>query len=564
MQFNDIPFRTSISGPTASRNGNVIITLMSSVESGNSVSANRQIARAAGTVMLAFILSNLVGLVRGILIYRAFGTSAELDSFNAANRVTEVLFNLIAGGALGSAFIPTFTGFLTRGDKPGAWKLAASIANILIVVLTGISALAALFAPQVVRYGLFLLNPGGSPGQEALTVDLLRILLPSVVIFGLSGLVMGILNAHQKFLIPALAPVMYSLGMIIGVLFFPPAWGIFRLAWGALAGSGLHLLVQLPSLFRLKVQYWRGFNWGNPAVREVARLFLPRVFGVAVVQLNFIVNTILALNQPEGSVSSISLAFSLMLMPQMAIAQSIAIASLPAFSAQVASGRFAEMRASLAATLRGVLLLAVPAAAGLILLRQPLIRLLYEDGAVFTSRSTEMVAWALLWYALGLVGHSVVEIISRAFYALHDTRTPVLVGAAAMSLNVLFSLLFSRLFLQAGWMPHGGLALANALATTLEMAALLILMRRRLDGLDGKQVLDAFWKALLAALLMSAGLAAWLRWLPASSTAVVALGGVVLGTFIYGGMAAALRVTEFNRLLNALRRLAGKRLLSGN
>lgn len=533
---------------------------MSSTQPEQPASANRQIARAAGTVMAAFVLSNLVGLLRGILIYRAFGTSAELDSFNAANRVTEVLFNLIAGGALGSAFIPTFTGFLTRGDKPGAWKLAASIANILVVALTAVSALAAVFAPQVVRYGLFILNPGGSPGQEALTVNLLRILLPGVVIFGLSGLVMGILNAHQRFLVPALAPVMYSLGMIAGVLFLPDSWGIFRLAWGALAGSALHLLVQLPALFRLKFRYNLGFNWGEAAVREVVRLFGPRVFGVAVVQLNFIVNTILALNQPEGSVSAISLAFSLMLMPQMAIAQSIAIASLPAFSAQVAEGKYAEMRASLAATLRGVLLLAVPAAAGLLFLRQPLISLLYEDGTVFTARSTEMVAWALLWYALGLVGHSLVEIVSRAFYALHDTRTPVLVGAAAMGLNVVYSLLFSRLFLQAGWMPHGGLALANALATTLEMAVLLFLMRRRLDGLEGPRVLNALWKAAAAAALMSAGLAAWLRWLPVSSTLVLALGGVAIGTLLYAGAAAALRVEELGRLWSYLRRLSARLL----
>jgi putative peptidoglycan lipid II flippase len=205
-------------------------------------------------------------------------------------------------------------------------------------------------------------------------------------------------------------------------------------------------------------------------VREVFRLFLPRIFGVAIVQLNFIVNTIIALSLVDGSVSAITLGFTLMLMPEMVIAQSIAIASLPSFSTQVELGKLDDMRVSPAATLRGVLLLAIPATLGLILLREPLIRFLFQNGSVFTSQSTQMGAWALLWYSAGLVGHSVVEIISRAFYALHDTRTPVIVGATAMGINLGFSFLFSWIFGKIGWLPLGGLALANSLATFLDHA----------------------------------------------------------------------------------------------
>ena len=300
-------------------------------------------------------------------------------------------------------------------------------------------------------------------GQEALTISLLRILLPTVVIFGLSGLVMGILNAHQRFWLPAIAPAMYSLGQIGGVLLLPQEWGIQRLALGALAGAALHLLVQIPGLLRLGGRYSATLGLRMAEVRQVLLLMGPRLVGVAVVQLNFIVNTIIALSLPEGSVSAITLAFTLMLMPQTAIAQSIAIAAMPTFSAQVALGKINELRGALAGTLRGILLLAIPATVGLILLRFPLIQFLYEDGVEFTAHSTELVAWALLWYAAGLVGHSLVEILARAFYALHDTRTPVLVGALAMALNVVFSLLFSAWFAQAGWMPHGGLALALSL-----------------------------------------------------------------------------------------------------
>ncbi len=519
---------------------------------------NQRIARAAGTVMVAFIISNLVGLVRGMVIYRTFGTGAELDSFNAANRVAELLFNLIAGGALGSAFIPVFTAFLTRRDTAGSWRLASGIINLLVVSLASVTLVAVIFAPAIVENVLFVLNPGVNIGQVALTTHLLRILLPTIIIFGVSGILMGILNSHQQFWIPAIAPAMYSLGMIAGVLILPESWGISRLAWGALLGSILHMVVQLPSIHRLKFNYRLGFFWKMAEVREVIRLFIPRIFGVAIVQLNFIVNTIIALSLPAGSASALVLAFSLMLMPEMAIAQSIAIAALPSFSAQVAEGKQAEMRSSLAAVLRGVLLLSIPAAVGLILLREPLVSALYQRGGVFDERSTQMVAWALLWYSLGLVSHSLVEITSRAFYALHDTRTPVIVGAIAMSLNLGFSFLFTSVFENLGWMPLGGLALANTLATTLEMIALLILMRRRLHGLHSRTILDAAGKAALAAICMALGLYFWLNASANLSDWLILLGGLFFGLLIYALLIWLLRVDEF-RKISALVVSAGKR-----
>jgi len=506
-------------------------------------SASRQIARAAGTVMIAFIITQLLGLVRGMVNYRVFGAGAEMDSFNAANRVTEVLFNLMAGGALGSAFIPTFTGLLARDQRHTAWKLASAIANLLLLALTAVSLLAAVFAPWIVRNVLFLLAPGGTPGQEELTIFLLRIMLPSVVIFGISGLVMGILNSHQKFWLPAIAPGMYSLGQILSVLFLPEGLGITRLALGVLAGSLLHLLIQMPQLRRLGGRYLAVLGLRMAAVREVLALMGPRILGVAVVQVNFIVNTIIGLSLPEGSVATLSLAFTWMLMPQVAIAQSIAIAAMPTFSAQSALGRLDEMRRSLASSLRGVLLLAIPASVGLILLRQPLIRLLYEGGQ-FTARDTEMVAWALLWYVAGLVFHSLLEVIVRAFYALHDTRTPVSMTVLNMGLNIAFSLTFPGWFSRLGWMPHGGLALANSLATFLECTALIILLRRRMQGLQEDRLLSAAVQSLLAAGAMGAAVWAWLALVPGWPNWVLILGGLTLGVAIYAAGLWILRVPE--------------------
>jgi putative peptidoglycan lipid II flippase len=499
--------------------------------------------------MAAFGLNTIVGLARQIIVLNAFGTSGEMDAFIAANRVSETLFTLVAGGALASAFIPTFTSLLVKDDQRGAWKLASAIANLILLILTSIAALAAVLAPYIVRH---ILAPGfaDDPAQEQLAVDLMRLMLPSAVLFGLSGLVIGILNSKQIFFLPALAPSMYQFGMIFGVLVLSPRLGIYGLGWGVLVGSGLYLAIQLPALLRLGGNYFPILGLKLPAVREVGRLMVPRLLGLAFVQLNFWVNIRLASQISQGSVTGVYFAFTLMLMPQVLIAQSIAIAALPTFSAQFAQNKLTDMRSSLASSLRGVILLSVPAAAGLIILRVPLIELLYQGGE-FTALSTQLVAWALLWFALGLVAHSIVEIMVRAFYAMHDTRTPVVIGIAAMSLNILFSFLFVALFARLDWMAHGGLALANSLATTLEMFALIYLMRKRLDGLEGRRVLIALGKSVLAVSVMIAALLGWRGFAIDQPPWLQVLVGVASGAGIYVLMVLVLGVEEVHSLLNA-------------
>jgi len=277
------------------------------------------------------------------------------------------------------------------------------------------------------------------------------------------------------------------------------------------------------------------------------------VLGVGVVQLNFLVNTILASGMPEGSLAAITLAFALMIMPQAVLAQSTGIAALPTFSAQVARGELSAFRTAIADTLRGLVFLSLPASLGLIVLREPIVGLLLQRGA-FTAESTQMVAWALLWYAAGLVGHSLLEISARAFYALQDTRTPVLVGAAAMGLNIVLSLAFASLFTRWGWMPHGGLALANSLATALECLVLLVLLRRRTGGLEGARLRPGLLAALGAALAMTAVLAGWLQLTSAASSWVIGGGGVVVGAVVYFTAALALGAPEARRLAVSARR----------
>jgi putative peptidoglycan lipid II flippase len=273
--------------------------------------------------------------------------------------------------------------------------------------------------------------------------------------------------------------------------------------------------------------------------------------GVAVVQLNFWINVRLASMQPDGSVTAIQIAFTLMLMPQAAIAQSISTAALPTFATQVALNKFSDMRNSLAASMRGILLLSIPASLGLILFRVPIISLFLQRGE-FTSTDTQLVAWALLWYAAGLVGHAMVEILSRSFYALHDTRTPVLVGTTAMSLNVGFSYGFSYLFTRWGWMPHGGLALANSLATALEMIGLILIMRRRLGGLGGSQILPGLTKALVAGAGMSSVIWIWSTLARDLPGWLFTIGGILIAVVVYGVGLIVLRTKEIQQLTSIL------------
>lgn len=495
--------------------------------------------------MAGFILSSLMGLASQILVTRAFGTGPEIDAFAAGNRLTEIIFNLMAGGALASAFIPTFTSFLTRQARHRAWHLASAIANLLIVGLGAAALLTAVFAPWLVRN---ILAPGfRDAGQIALTASLLRVMVISPVIFSLSGLLMGVLNAHQRFFLPAIAPGFYRLGIILGVELLAPRMGIYGLAWGVVLGAVLHFLVQLPGLLSIHPRYTLSFGLKDAAVRQVGRLMAPRLLGQAVVQINFLVNTILASSMPVGSLAAIMFALSLMIMPELVIAQAVAVASLPTFSAQVARGEMDAMRDTLGNTLRGVLFLSLPASVGLILLRRPIVALLFERG-LFTAQSTELVAWALLWYAAGLLGHAMLEIIVRAFYAMYDTRTPVFVGVGAMTLNVIFSLVFAALFTRIGWAPHGGLALANSLATALEAGALFWLMRRRLGGLNLRRLGSGAFASLLASTALAAFLIGWLRLVGGQPIWLQALGGVTAGGALYWLAALALRAPEARQL----------------
>ncbi len=432
-----------------------------------------------------------------------------------------------------------------------------------------------------------VLEPGASPAQQALTTSLTQVLLLTVVIFGISGLLMAILNAQQVFALPALALSMYNIGQIFGALVLTrviasygthygtliPQYGdllarglpsdggapVFGLAFGAVIGAVFHLLIQIPGLPRVGAKLRFLPDPRVPGVREVLVLMGPRVLGLAVVQINFIVNVNLASGMAPGSISALTTAWTLMFFALGVIAQSVGTAVFPSLSNLAARKDMPGYKDRLAGAMRGVLFLSFPATVGLILLGEAGISLLLRGGA-WTATDTQATAWALGFFSLGIAGHSLLEVLSRAFYALSDTWTPVVVGVASVITNVVLSLIFIRVIGSPTDLTHGafaGLALANALATLLEGATLWLLLRRRIGDLNDRSILWGAGRSLLAALAMGAVIWALLNALTGASVLLLVILGVGVGMVVFFGLAFAFGIEEARSVPRALLRRRG-------
>jgi putative peptidoglycan lipid II flippase len=448
----------------------------------NLTSTDRRVIFSALIVAAGFAVSKFTGVLDDFIVARVFGAGRELDAYYAAFKLPDLLFTLIAGGAMAAAFIPVFSGYLTLGDREGGWKLASSTINLAFMLTLASAALAALVAPWLVRE---FIAPGFGPDQQLLAANLMRLILVQTAIFSVSGIVMSALQAHQHFFLPALAPVMYNLGIIGGAIFLTRpftlsalgaqihiqpvrAMGVYGLAAGVMIGAMMHLLIQAPGLIRFGARWSPYFSLSDPGLRRVLVLLGPRILGLGVVQLNTVITTNLASRLAEGSLTSLEFAWRLMQMPETIIATAIGTAVFPTLSELAAQRRPAELRATMRKALGAILLFNVPAAIGLIVLGRPL------AGLAFGSQNASAVAYALQFYALGLVGHSTLEVVARTFYAQQDTRTPLIVAAGAMFVAAAASLVLMRP------LSYGGLALGNAIGFTVETGVLIWLMERRL------------------------------------------------------------------------------------
>lgn len=522
---------------------------------GDSGQDRTRVMRAAGLVGAAILLSRVVGLVREMVTRSLLGvTTVEASAFEIAKIVPEAIFLIIAGGAIGSAFIPTFSAYLARDDEPGAWHLFSAVINLVTVTVTAAAVLAMIFAEQIV---LFFYAPAIAEHPELLgmTVSLMRVMLISPIIFGASGVIMGALNARQHFLAPALAPTVYNLGIIAGGLLLGqttigPAMG---LAIGMVLGALGHLFIQLPVLRRQGVHYDPVLTVRDPGVTKVLKLMAPRVLGLSFSEINKFIMLFMTGSMPLGSLPALNAAFRLIIMPQGIIGQALGIAAFPTLSTLAARQEYDKMRTILNDALRMLLFLGLPVTIWFILLAEPIVTVLFQRG-LFDAESTRLVTLATQLMAIGLLALLFLEVIARTFYSLSDTLTPVLAGGLQVLMMAVFSIwLRDVLFAAMGWPLLGALALGFSLSNYVEVGLLLWLLRRKLGHLDGRQFLSGAWRMSLAALLMFAALWAVLARIDADAPWLQLIIGGLLSAAVYIFACYALGVRELRQLLASAR-----------
>jgi putative peptidoglycan lipid II flippase len=483
-------------------------------------SRNRRLARSTLIVMAAFGAAKLISLAQTVIIANVFGVGREWDAFVTANSIPELIFTLIAGGALAHAFIPIFSSFLARNDLEGAWRTTSHVINTVFATTLVVSIIVFAAAPWLVAN---VVAPGFDEVGRQQTVELMRILLVTTLIFSISGLSMGILQSHNHFLLPALAPIMFDLGILFGAGFLIRPFGVHGIAYGAVLGAALHFAIQVPGLIHYRMRWRPGLGWSDPVLWQVIRLMLPRVAGLGVFSLNFLVMNNIASRLGTGSVSALSWAWRLMQIPETLIGTAMGTVIFPTLAALSELGDETGKRQAMSGALRFILIATIPSAVGLIFVGQPLIRLL-ERGA-FDASASALVYSTLRFFALGLVVHSALEVVARSFYADKNTLTPLWAALGGAAINLVLSFVLSGVlqvesrmlynmvagqYIVPGLQPNqgnvGGLALANSLGTAFEVLTLLWILRRRWHGADEKILARTVLKTLAASLVMALGI----------------------------------------------------------
>jgi putative peptidoglycan lipid II flippase len=463
-----------------------------------------RLARSAGLIGVATMTSRVLGVARETVLAALFGAGDDMDAFNVAFRIPNLLRDLFAEGAISAALVPTFTRTLAARGRAAAWRLGNLVVNALIAITLLFVVAGWLAAPWLAR--TFAPEYALVPGKLELTALLIRIMLPFLTLIAIGVAMMGMLNALRRFFIPAVSPAMFNVATLFAAFALVPlmprlGWPrIAAIAVGTILGGLGQIATQWPLLRREGWRYAPVFDAGDPGLREVMRLMAPATIGLAAVQVNVFVNTVLATGEGTGAVSWLNYAFRLMYLPIGLFGVSIGTAALPEISRHTAASDTAGLRQTVANALRLTIVLNVPATIGLIVLARPIVSLLLERGR-FGPDDTAATAAALICYAPGLVGYAAVKIASPTFYALRDSRTPVIVSAIAVVVNIALNLLLVRA------MGFTGLAFGTTIAAIVHAAILLWLLRRRVGGIGGRENLRVFALITIASIAM--GGAAW-------------------------------------------------------
>ena len=471
----------------------------------------KHIARSALIIAVFFGLEKVLGFIRNVLIARAFQLSTELDAFNAANNIPDLIFALISGGALAMAFIPVLSEYRETKDKSDLWGLFSQVTNGVFLVTITLSLFIAISARQLISWEIGI-APGFTPAQQNLVADLMRLNLIATILFSLGGLAIAGLQAQQHFLIPALAPSMYDIGSLIGILILAPEHGykigsvvlpafnlgVHGLVYGVIIGAGLFLLIQLPTLVRFGFRWSPKLNLKDPGVVKVLRLMSPRVVTVFFIQSVFIIQDNLASRLSTGSVTALVYGWLFMQLPETLIGTTLGTALLPTLSEQIVKKKLDGFRSSLEKIIRVIIALTLPIGVILSINLGPIIKILGFDDA-----GTNLVLWTVRAYMAGLLGHSLLEIAARSFYAQHNAKTPLLASGLTLGVFVLLAIPLSRNF------GAPGIGLANSIAYTGEALLLFILLNRimpfrpRLKGTLIRSIAASITGAALSLLLQS-------------------------------------------------------------
>lgn len=520
--------------------------------------ARHGIFGAALLLAFAFLGSRLLGAARAVVIADQYGASVELDAFWVAMRLPDIVFQLLAGATLASAFIPVYARVLGQRGERAAWRLASVVLNWVMIGTIALAAVVFLAADWIV--------PALAPGlgeesgiQEQARRDavfLTRVLLASPILFAASGMVTGMLHARRHFLLPGLSPMLYNLAIILAALLVPERFGVDALAIGVVAGSGLHLLIQLPALVAARARLRPRLSLGDPDAREVLRLMIPRMIGLAAAQINLTILTFFGSLVGDASISALNFAWLLLMLPVGLLGISLATAIFPTLAERAESGGDAAVAELVTRALRFILFLSVPATVGMVLLRDSIVATLLQRGA-FDAAAAELVSDALLFYGIGLFAHTAIEILSRGFYALGDTRTPVTLAVMSMLVNlILAAALVDRFELQ-------GLAFALSAATIAEAVILAALLHARLDGrLFNRATLGSTLRTLIASAVMGQALFLGLAGLDelgiAADSWITLAAGTAGGLAVYLLLSAILGHPEFNAALQRVPLLRGQ------
>jgi putative peptidoglycan lipid II flippase len=514
-----------------------------------------QLFKAAGIIAAASILSKVLGFFRETSMAAVFGASQATDAYLVALIIPGTLFAVV-GSALTTTLIPVYTRCVHEDGEPAGRQFINSLLNLVIVGSLAVAALALLAAPVIVR----IVAPGFQGAAYDLTVLLTRVLIPIMVLQGIVAVVIGLLQANQKFTLPALIGIPLNIILITAILWGGRHYGIIAVAIGMVLATAGELLIMLPGLRQIRFGYRWLLNMYDSGIRMVGKMILPIILAAGAGQMGVVVNRMMASGLQEGSIAALNFGNLMAQFPLGIFAAAVSTVIYPTFSEYAAREDLAGLRRALVGGVRVTLFIVLPLSVALIVLREPVVTVLFQRGA-FDQRATGLTAYAMLFVSLGLVPMALRDLVSRVYFSIQDTVTPMLLGIGAVVVNIALN------FLLIGPLAHGGLALSTSLGALFAMVFLFVVLRRRLGGFGGREMLDGFWRICAASGVM--GLTVYLAWIPLGSlgqgrgfiweAGCLAL-VILLGTASYAIAAFSLKLPELGFLIDFGRRAAGRLL----